>query len=107
MTTLRGHREAIGRWSRPAQGHSGSTFRCVPADRLEGLLSTPPEDHYLIPSAPLAAALGSGGDELRQRTDTSSNFTYFALDCGRLDEAAVVLFLKRVAEAPDRSSAGR
>jgi erythromycin esterase-like protein len=67
------------------------------ADTPEGLLSSLPENQYLIAAGPLASALASTGDKLRKRTDTSSNYTYFALEPGRVDETDAVVFIKHVA----------
>jgi erythromycin esterase-like protein len=70
------------------------------ATTLEGLLSTLPENQYIIAAEPLAAALVSTGDKLKQRTDTSSNHSYFALDPSHLDETDAVVFLKHIAPGP-------
>jgi erythromycin esterase-like protein len=72
----------------------GHGIDAPPADTLEGLLSALPEDRYLIPTEPLAAALPDRGAALQQRT--SDNVAYGPLDPGRLDETDALAFLKHV-----------
>jgi erythromycin esterase-like protein len=67
------------------------------ADTLEGILSTLPQERYVIDGRRLVAALASMSTALALRTDTSTNHGYFALDPGHLEETDGLIFIKHLA----------
>ncbi|GAA3805707.1 erythromycin esterase family protein [Sphaerisporangium flaviroseum] len=75
------------------------------ADTLEGVLSTLPENRYVIDSARLATALDGMGTELALRTDDSVNYDYFALDPDHLKETDGVVFIRDIAASSPHTPA--
>ncbi|MET7334415.1 erythromycin esterase family protein [Nonomuraea sp. NPDC005650] len=78
-----------------AAPHHGLTV--PPTDTVEGVLSTLPDDHCLVDSARLTAALA--GTKLTLRSGTSTNHSYFGLDPDQLDRTDGIVFIKDVAPA--------
>jgi erythromycin esterase-like protein len=72
------------------------------ADTLEGVLATLPENRYVINAKRLASALHGMETELALRTDTSTNYGYFALEPDHLEETDGVIFIKDVATGSGR-----
>ncbi|WP_148262411.1 erythromycin esterase family protein [Hoyosella subflava] len=80
----------------------------APEDTLEGLLAANlPEGRCIINSEKLQAALPEvDGQRPVLRTETSKNYSYFALDPAYLHKTDGVIFIKELADAPDAGNSG-
>lgn len=75
-------------------------------DTLEGALSTITESRCIFNSRRLAETLRGMGAKLTLRTDTSTNYGYFALDPAQLDGTDGVIFIKDIPSGSHRNRTG-